>query len=172
MNHTDPADDKMDAMADEAKTGDVGYDELTSLHQRLAAQNRRIADAFARSERLSERELEALMSVMLAEQRGTPLTAGGLGRAVRLSPAATTSLIDKLEEAGHLERRRGAADRRSVTLHYSAQARAVGVQFFSPLGRLTRGVFHEFDPDEREVILRYLRRMTEEMEAHARSLEP
>ncbi|MBM7503024.1 MarR family winged helix-turn-helix transcriptional regulator [Agromyces aurantiacus] len=150
----------------------VGYDELTALHQRLATQNRRIADAFARSEQLSERELEALVAVMQAEQRGEPLTAGALGRAVRLRPAATTALIDKLEQAGHLERRRAEADRRSVTLHYSPQARAVAVQFFSPLGDLSRSVFHEFDNAERQVILRYLRRMTDAMEAHARSLEP
>ncbi|GAA2031224.1 hypothetical protein GCM10009819_13890 [Agromyces tropicus] len=148
-----------------------GYDELSLLHQRLATQNRRIADAFARSEHLSERELEALVAVMQAEQAGAPLTAGALGRAVRLSPAATTSLIDKLETAGHLERRRGVADRRSVTLHYSPRARAVATQFFAPLGDLARAVDAEFDEAEREVILRYLRRMTEEMEAHARSLE-
>ncbi|WP_401000331.1 MarR family winged helix-turn-helix transcriptional regulator [Agromyces sp. GXQ0307] len=145
--------------------------ELTRLHQRLATQNRRIADAFARSERLSERELEALLAVMQAEQLGAPLTAGGLGRAVRLSPAATTSLIDKLETAGHLDRRRGVIDRRSVTLHYSPQARAVATQFFSPLGHLTREVFASFEPGQQDVIVEYLRRMTEAMEQHARALE-
>ncbi|WP_438853291.1 MarR family winged helix-turn-helix transcriptional regulator [Agromyces sp. M3QZ16-3] len=148
-----------------------GYDELSILHQRLATQNRRIAGAFARSEQLSERELEALVAVMLAEQEGTPLTAGGLGRAVRVSPAATTSLIDRLESAGHLERRRGTADRRSVTLHYSPRARAVATHFFAPLGELARAVEAEFDDTERTVILRYLRRMTAEMEAHADRLE-
>ena len=45
------------------------------------------------------------------------------------------------------------------------------MQFFSPLGDLTRAVFHEFDPAEREAILRYLRRMTDAMEEHARRLE-
>lgn len=161
----------MDGMAEGNAERAVGYDELTMLHQRLATQNRRIADAFARSEQLSERELEALVAVMQAEQLGVPLTAGRLGRAVRLRPAATSALIDKLEQAGHLERRRGEADRRSITLHYSPQARTVAVQFFSPLGDLTRAVFHEFDAPEREVILRYLRRMTDAMEEHARRLE-
>ncbi|WP_353828780.1 MarR family winged helix-turn-helix transcriptional regulator [Agromyces sp. SYSU T0242] len=156
---------------DHHRTSHGAVDELARLHQRLATQNRRIADAFARSERLSERELEALLAVMQAEQLGTPLTAGGLGRAVRLSPAATTSLIDKLEGAGHLDRRRGVLDRRAVTLHYSPQARAVAMQFFSPLGRLTRDVFDTFESAEQEVILEYLRRMTDAMEGHALRLE-
>lgn len=161
----------MKGMSSGEQVSDEQFRQLTTLHQRLATQNRHVADAFARSEQLSERELEALLAVMQAEEDGAPLTAGALGRAVRLSAAATTSLIDKLERVGHLERRRGELDRRSVTLHYSARARQVAVQFFTPLGRVTHDVFAEFGDAEREVIVRYLERMTDAMESHAQSLQ-
>jgi DNA-binding MarR family transcriptional regulator len=54
----------------------------------------------------------------LLHRRGE-MTPKALTEATGLSAAAMTTVIDRLEQAGYVERRRGGIDRRSFTVHAS-----------------------------------------------------
>ncbi len=75
----------------------------------------------------------ALMEISDAEYRGDPLTPSGLARRILLTSGGTTSLINRLEEAGHVARSRVHDDRRVVTLRTTAQLDRLADEFFSPL---------------------------------------
>ncbi|KQO96673.1 MarR family winged helix-turn-helix transcriptional regulator [Leifsonia sp. Leaf264] len=144
---------------------------ITRAHQRLHAATEQVSSAFATLQGLHQIDLEALLAVMNAEQAGSPLTPGQLGAAVRLSSAATTGLIDRLERAGHLERRRDDTDRRRVHLHYADASMRVAEQFFGPLGRISSELLARYTPEERELITGYLDAAADGMAAHAHALQ-
>lgn len=59
-----------------------------------------------------------------------PRRAGDLGGALGLSSGAVTALIDRLERAGHVERKPDAADRRAVLVSLTGAAReAIGAVY-------------------------------------------
>ena len=59
---------------------------------------------------VSHAQMELLIEL---SERG-PLSAGELASAAQLTPGTVTQMLDHLAECGHVERTRGAADRRSV----------------------------------------------------------
>jgi DNA-binding MarR family transcriptional regulator len=63
------------------------------------------------------------------------MTAGRVGAAAGLSPAATTVALDRLERAGYAQRLRDSADRRSVLVEPLPVARAQIEQLYGPVGR-------------------------------------
>ncbi|NAZ75142.1 MarR family transcriptional regulator [Kineococcus sp. T13] len=65
-------------------------------------------------------DASALVHIVGAEERGEPLTQAELSRLVGLTTGATSSLLNRLEAVGHVERRRDRADRRVVTLRSTA----------------------------------------------------
>lgn len=70
--------------------------------------------------------------------------------------AATTAVIDRLEQAGQLRRERDSTDRRRVRLVVSDQAMALGWSFFGPLidGMLT--AMRSFTDAELDTVTRFL----------------
>ena len=143
---------------------------LTGEQQRLFSESQRVMHAFARQHALSERELTALLAVMVAENRGDSITPTALARHIRLSSPATTSVINKLVAAGHVVRDRQSDDLRRVTLRYGDRAREVGEAFFGPLAGLTDAHAEEFSLEELAVVHRYLGGMATIMADHANRL--
>lgn len=76
----------------------------------------------------------ALLEVAAAEERGTPLSPARLSERILLSPSATTALLNRLEQAGHIIRSREHTDRRVITLRSSAYVQERADEFFRPLG--------------------------------------
>ena len=134
-------------------------------------QSEHVAHAFAQRHGLHPTDMAALIAVMEAEAGGAPLTAGGLAARLRLSSAATTAVVDRLERAGHLTRDRSHADRRRVELRYSPPAMALAREFFGPLGARTDRLMAEFDDAELAVVLRFVDGMTDAVEAHRADVE-
>ncbi|MEV0612329.1 MarR family transcriptional regulator [Nonomuraea sp. NPDC050404] len=122
----------------------------------LNVESDRFAERFAARHGLHRTDLNALVVILDAARAGTPLTPGGLGGALNLSPPATTALIDRLEQAGHVERRRSATDRRKVEVLLGEQAAALARRFFAPLGRHLTAAIETFTFEERQVIGRFL----------------
>ncbi|MET1005464.1 MAG: MarR family transcriptional regulator, partial [Propionibacteriaceae bacterium] len=71
---------------------------------------------FALHLRMHSSDAAALVQIATAEDRGAPLTQTQLARRIGLTTPATSSLLTRLENAGHIERHRSRADRRIVTL--------------------------------------------------------
>jgi len=94
-------------------------------------------------------------------ERMRPITAGQLAEAARLTSGAVTAVLDRLEQAGLVERIRDTDDRRRVFIEISAEAMARFQPIFQPfldeIGHLLEGWtdeelstllrFHELDAD-------------------------
>jgi DNA-binding MarR family transcriptional regulator len=83
---------------------------------------------------LHSTDSEALMEIVYAEERSTPLSPARLASRIGLSSGATTSLLNRLETAGHVVRTRESTDRRVVTLRSSPNVHTRAEEFFAPLG--------------------------------------
>ena len=89
---------------------------------------------FAASLELHPTDASALIEILGAEERGTPLSPARLSKKIALSSGATSSLLNRLEDAGHIARTRVHADRRIVTLHSTPGVQETADAFFEPLG--------------------------------------
>ena len=95
---------------------------------------------FASSLSLHNVDANALLAVITAEERGEPLSQSRLSQRIGLTPGATSILINRLEERGHLTRSRVHSDRRVVTLHSSQAVREIATEFFAPLAERLDGL--------------------------------
>lgn len=102
---------------------------------------------FAGSLGLHPTDASALLEILEAEERGTPLSPARLSERIGLTSGATSSLLNRLEEAGHIERSRVHADRRIVTLHSTSGVQDVAHAFFDPLGVRLNALMSAY-PDE------------------------
>ncbi|GLY02317.1 winged helix-turn-helix domain-containing protein [Actinoplanes sp. NBRC 101535] len=75
----------------------------------------------------------ALVEILSAQDQGTPLTQVGLSHRIGLTPGATSALLNRLENAGHVTRTRDTTDRRAVTLRSTDGVEATVDAFFAPL---------------------------------------
>jgi MarR family transcriptional regulator, organic hydroperoxide resistance regulator len=90
-----------------------------ALREVLAAERRLRGRDQQRREGLSFAQVRALF-VLSGEDE---MPAGKLAAAAELSPASVTQMLDHLEPAGIVERRRSAEDRRVVVVSLTAQGR-------------------------------------------------
>ena len=141
-------------------------DALVRLLQDYAGEAERLSQVFADRHDLHVTDLTALLAVMNGERSGEPLTPGRLGRHLGLSSGATTAVIDRLERADHVLRRRDGRDRRRVTLHRGVAAERVGRAFFGPLGERMDAVLAGYTDAELAAARRFLTDTNEMMRLH------
>lgn len=114
--------------------------------------------ALARRMHMNPTDLSAMGHLAFAEESlGTGELTGRLG----ISPAATTELVDRLERAGHVLRRRDDTDRRRVRLSPSPSATAEVLGHLLPLLDRLDAVVEDLSDDDREAVRRYLASVTE-----------
>ncbi|GAB3867263.1 MarR family winged helix-turn-helix transcriptional regulator [Dactylosporangium cerinum] len=146
-------------MEDNDVVGDAG--ELIDLLRTFNLEADRFVEVFTRAHGLHRTDLNAVAYIWRAAEEDRPLTPGELARKLRLSPAATTALLDRLTRAGHVERRHDTADRRRVHLVMQPSARALAQAFFTPLGKHLRAAFDEFDDEALDAATRVLIKVNE-----------
>ena len=100
--------------------------------------------------------LSDLKALDLAGWAGGPVTAGRIAEATGLSTSAVTTLLDRLEGAGFIERRRDAADRRRVFVASTGKREREVAQAFQPLQRATRELLAGYTAGELELITGFL----------------
>jgi DNA-binding MarR family transcriptional regulator len=93
-----------------------------------------------------------------------PMTAGALAEASRLTTGAVTFVIDRMEAAGFVRRRRDDADRRRVLVDLVPAARERALSFHLPMVMDARKALAGFTDDEVAVICRFLRTSAEVFE--------
>nr|WP_307831893.1 MarR family transcriptional regulator [Prauserella cavernicola] len=130
---------------------------LIRLLRQLTVENGEFVEILRQSHRMHRTDLNALAVIMDATRtQGHAPSPGELAEALHLSASATTSLLDRLESAGHVHRTRSAADRRRVELHVEDQALELARGLFTPLGEEFARTWTEFGPEERRIIERFL----------------
>jgi DNA-binding MarR family transcriptional regulator len=93
-----------------------------------------------------------------------PMSAGALAQAARLSTGAMTFVLDRLESAGYVRRRRDDADRRRVLVELVPEAHRRIVELHLPMIADGRRTLSRFTDDEMSVVTRFLRCSTEVFE--------
>ncbi|GII79961.1 hypothetical protein Sru01_49430 [Sphaerisporangium rufum] len=85
-----------------------------------------------------------------------PIGPVGLGRLLGISSGSATSLVDRLQRDGHVERRPHPADRRRQTLAVTERTAAAIAAELRPLADALVSLELSFGPEERQAIRRFL----------------
>jgi DNA-binding MarR family transcriptional regulator len=115
--------------------------QVTKSRQTLISEAGFALQAFQRSSQAFDDAVGRALDLNPTDLRGLdwladgPKSAGQLSRGTGLSSAATTTLIDRLERKGFVERVRDGDDRRRVLVKMSPEGAARVSQFYGPLVR-------------------------------------
>ena len=96
-----------------------------------------------------------------------PLSAGALAAAAGLSPAATTTAVQRLVAAGHLVREIDPGDRRRTVLTLTDSATEVVRRSYGPVAEEGMRILGGYRPDELALIDRFLRAGIDLQRRHA-----
>lgn len=112
----------------------------------------RLRHVIARRAGLSESDLVAMEHLMRE-----PLGPGELARILDVTTAASTGLVDRLAQRGHVERRPHDLDRRRTQVEVTDSGREEVLAHLLPMFRALDRLDRSFSPQERDVVERYLR---------------
>lgn len=104
--------------------------------------------------------LTDLRCLDVLEQRGTS-TPGEIATALGLSSGAVTTLLDRLEHSGYVQRRRDAEDRRRVLVELTALARRLAGELYGPIGVEGRALLAELSARDLALLRDFMRRSRE-----------
>ncbi|MDX3799648.1 MarR family transcriptional regulator [Streptomyces sp. AK04-3B] len=133
-------------------------DELSVVSRRYAAAyalfNQALADRLA----LHPTDLQCLNLLALERE---PVTTGRVAELTGLTTGSATRLVDRLEKAGYVVRRRDAADRRRVLVATVPERIAEFGRMWERLGGDWMPLFDDLADAELAVIVRHMRRTVE-----------
>ncbi|ASO18492.1 DNA-binding MarR family transcriptional regulator [Actinoalloteichus hoggarensis] len=112
---------------------------------------------------LHSTDATALVEILYAEDKGTPLSPSQLGERLALTSGATTNLLNRLERLGHIVRTREHADRRIVTLRSSAGIEEPAREFFGSLTARLDGLVAQYPPEQLDEFEGFLHRLRDTM---------
>jgi DNA-binding MarR family transcriptional regulator len=90
-----------------------------------------------------------------------PCSPTELAAFMSMTTASVTSLLDRLQRAGHVLRRPHPSDRRKVIVELTPPARETMALMFGFTGAATAHAARGLNPSERNLILRFLHNVTE-----------
>ena len=148
-------------MSDEAfqRPANSAPQSLVRLLQDFTLEANRYVDTAGGRNDMHRTDLNALAVIMRHTAKGTVVTPGILRRDLHLSSPATTALIDRLDQSGHVVRERLGSDRRQVQLRMTPKAFQDGRAMFMPLSRHMGTAMAEFSPEELELVTRFIEAM-------------
>ncbi|WP_082914410.1 MarR family winged helix-turn-helix transcriptional regulator [Microbacterium sp. H83] len=129
---------------------------LRDAEQKLSLASRRYM-------RLNETDMRALHYLIVCANRGATATPGGIATHLGISTASTTKLLDRLEKGGHIRRAPHPTDRRALAITITPETRHAAME---TVGKQQAKRFYSaarLTPDEREVVIRFLTDMAEEI---------
>ncbi len=122
-----------------------------------------LSQASRRYMRLNETDMRALHYLIVCANRSLVATPGGIAHHLDVSTAATTKLLDRLEKGGHITRSPHPTDRRALRISITPETRLAAME---TVGRQQAKRFYaaaRLSPAERDVVIRFLQDMTEEI---------
>ena len=128
------------------------------LHEVLAL-NINLQHAMCRQLNINETDFQALQHLT----RHRSMTPGELATRLSISTAATTAVLDRMSERGHVQRSPHPSDRRSFLVSPSPAAIAQALHIIAPLLDDANRIAESMTPDEQTAVVRYLESMLEAM---------
>jgi DNA-binding MarR family transcriptional regulator len=104
---------------------------------------------------LSAKEFGALATVVT----DAPISQQRLSRRLRVDPATMVDVIDELDGAGHIARRRNPEDRREYALEATTKGRALFSRAQKAVMQAERHTFRGLRADELSILTRLLERL-------------
>jgi DNA-binding MarR family transcriptional regulator len=144
---------------------------IAALFAFSAAQNE-LARLFARSRGMHTTDATAIVQIIEAEDLGQPLTPARLAERIALTSGATSILLNRLEEAGHIRRTRENTDRRVVTLHSTPEIQRSADEFYEPLARRLGAALASQSRIDLEVVERVVGQLNSTMDDYLGSVGP
>ncbi|SDS77570.1 MarR family winged helix-turn-helix transcriptional regulator [Actinoplanes derwentensis] len=142
-------------------------EELTELYDGLDPVTLAVRDMIGGSRELVGRMAGRMkmnatdMSAIGALVQNGPMGATELATHLGIRTASATLLLDRLERSGHVERTRDTTDRRRVTITETETARQASLEAWAPVIRRIDEVCAALPEPEKEVVLDFLRRLTD-----------
>ena len=134
---------------------------LDEAIRKVGAQAVLISDLVATRVGINSTDLECLDLLQL----NGPVTAGQMSARSGLTTGATTAMIDRLERAGYVRRRRDSGDRRVVVVEVLEHCGSHIAPLYQPIQKDLEKLHARYSNRELEIVVRYL---TEALEAGAR----
>lgn len=128
--------------------GDAVMERLQEVGVLVRAVEQRLSQALG----INPRDLSAMEHLMTEG----PLTARELADRLRVSTAASTHIVDRLERAGHIARRPHASDRRKILVVAEPTSVARAFDHLTPLLSGVEALVTALDDDERATVDRFL----------------
>ncbi|WP_233245511.1 MarR family winged helix-turn-helix transcriptional regulator [Salinibacterium hongtaonis] len=100
-------------------------------------------------------DLQAMQHLIM---RG-PMSPTDIAKALGMSTAAATVVVDRLTKVGHVTREKHPTDRRGIVVVPAPESVARAIRGLLPMITGIDEVIHEFEPQEQAVITEYLRRV-------------
>ena len=141
----------------------AGFSEVTRLLREVLLRSDDVGKRLLDELDVGATDLAAMQHLLLAG----PMGPAEIARRIHITSASATVLVDRLESAGHVERRSVPGDRRRRTVAPTASAAARIREAVLPLIEEVDDVLDGFGEDERAVVERYLRAV---LEAYGRYL--
>lgn len=135
-------------------TRDTQIRAVIGLLHEVSEQFARLAQELA--DRAATHPTDLMAISVLARHRAEPLTVSRLGDQLNLSRGATTSLVDRLERAGHVERIRDHTDRRRIYVQITPAAEATAGSVLSDFLERTADALGDYGEVELAQIRRFL----------------
>lgn len=148
-------------MGEEAQQ--VDGEELGELLRTYARAVQRVNLALARALGIPPTDVWAMEHLLSAGELG-PVE---LGNRLGIRSASATTLVDRLERAGHAQRRRHDVDRRRLVVAPTEQGAAAVLGAFAPLAQALDAAADELTPEGRAAVAQYLRRVTAALEGYS-----
>lgn len=123
------------------------------------------SESVAKKLKLSRTDMRCLELI----GRHGPLTAGKLAEESGLTTGAVTFILDRLEQAGMVTRRRDTEDRRRVWVEIEPDAQKRLQEMQQPVAEQMREVTQHFKADELAVVRDYMRQAKEVFQRQVRN---
>jgi DNA-binding MarR family transcriptional regulator len=152
--------------ANECRSDPVSGEDLADRLRRLAWAQFELNIALARALGMGPNDVWALERLRVEGPLGPVELGHRLGG---MTSASATALVDRLEAAGHVQRRRHPSDRRRLVVAPTELAEATGDGAFAPLGARLEEAAADLSDEERAAVARYLDRVVEAINAFVAS---
>ncbi|MFK4791509.1 MarR family winged helix-turn-helix transcriptional regulator [Microbacterium sp. ZW T5_56] len=158
--------DPRQTLVDRSGVSAEDIQQITELMKALGAlreAEQHLSEVSRRYMQLNETDMRALHYLIVCSNTNTFVTPGAIAHHLRISSASTTKLLDRLERGGHIVRSPHPTDRRALTISITPETHRAAME---TVGRQQSKRFYSaarLTPSEREVVIRFLRDMTEEI---------
>ena len=152
------------------RTG-VGPEQLERIGRLMTAMGRlrtvegKVFEAGQQYMRLKETDMLAIQFLIACFHQNVDATPGMLAAHLRITPASTTKLLDRLENSGHVVRSRSNLDRRTVTVTVTPHTRLAAMNAVGRHHAARFAAAAALTESEIKIVTRFLAATADDMEA-------